>query len=99
MLLMARASSWFNHAANTLVNGVQLSTVTATDLGGGDLSVEADGTALVDGGGPANIHVDAGKSGGTPSFEIEDTDAAASLVGGTGEAGRSGFQLNQTPIP
>jgi hypothetical protein len=91
--------SAFNHAANTLVNGVQLSTVTATDLGGGDLSVEADGTALVDGGGPANIHIDAGKSGGTPSFEIEDTDAAASLVGGTGEAGRSGFQLNQTPIP
>jgi hypothetical protein len=31
------------------VNGVQLSSVKATDLGGGDLTVEASGTALVDG--------------------------------------------------
>ena len=91
--------SAFNHAADTLVNGVQLSSVKATDLGGGDLSVEAKGTALVNGGGPANVSIDAGKSGGTPSFDIEDTDAPASLAGGTGEAGRSNFQLNQTPIP
>src|SRR5258705_10482672 len=91
--------SAFNHAADTLVTGVQLSSVKPTDLGAGNLSVEATGTALVDGGGPVNIQLDAGKSGGTPSFDIEDTDAPASLVGGTGEAGRSDFQLNQTPIP
>jgi hypothetical protein len=91
--------SAFNHAADTLVNGVELSSVKATDLGGGDLTVEATGTALVDGGGPANIGLDASKTGGTPAFEIEDTDAPASLTGGTGEAGRSALQLNQTPIP
>lgn len=91
--------SAFNHAADTLVNGVELSSVKATDLGGGDLTVEASGTALVDGGGPANIGLDASKTGGTPAFEIEDTDAPASLAGGTGEAGRSALQLNQTPIP
>ena len=61
--------------------------------------MEADGAALVDGGGPANIHVDAGKSGGSPSFDIEDTDAPSSLAGGTGEPGRSDLQLDQTPIP
>jgi hypothetical protein len=89
----------FNHAADTLVNGVQLSSIKATDLGGGDLSVEAKGAALVNGGGPVNITLDASKTAGTPAFEIDDTDAPASLAGGTGEAGRSDFQLNQTPMP
>jgi hypothetical protein len=91
--------SAFNHAANTLVNNVQLSTVKATDLGGGDLTVEASGTADVNGAGSVNISLDADKTGGTPSFDLEDTDAPAPLAGGTGEAGRSNFQLNQTPVP
>jgi hypothetical protein len=91
--------SAFNHAADMLANSFQLSSVQATDLGGGDLTVEATGTASVDGGGPTNISLDASKTSGTPAFDLEDTDAPAGLAGGTGEAGRSDFQLNQTPIP
>jgi hypothetical protein len=91
--------SAFDHAANTLVTNVQLSSVKATDQGGGNLTVEASGTASVNGAGPVNISLDADKTGGTPSFDLQDTDAPAALAGGTGEAGRSDFQLNQTPVP
>lgn len=91
--------SAFKHAANTLVNSVQLSSLTATDEGGGNLTLEARGKAAVNGGGPVNVSVDADVNLGTPSFEIRDTDASSSLAGGTGEPGRSQLQLNQTPIP
>jgi len=89
----------FNHAANTLANSVELSTFTATDMGGGDFSAQGDGTALVNGGGPVNITLDASKTGGTVGLQLEDTDAPASLAGATGEAGRADFELSVTPDP
>ena len=91
--------SAFDHAADTLVSDVELSSLELTDLGGGDLSLEAAGTALVDGGGPVDIAIDAEETAGTPSFDIQDTDAVSSLTGGTGETGRSDFSLDQTPAP
>ena len=58
-----------------------------------------DAAMWIDANSHDDIGLDASKTGGTPAFEIEDTDAPASIAGGTGEAGRSALQLNQTPIP
>lgn len=88
----------FDHAANRLVESLELSSVTATDLGGGDFSVEGEGTASVDGA-PANVRFEASRSGADLAFELEDTDAPGSLAGGTGEPGRSALELDETPVP
>jgi hypothetical protein len=83
----------FNHAANLLTNSVELSSFSATDVGGGDFSAQGDGTALVNGAGPANVTFSAGKNSGTVSFQLDDLDTPQSLAGATGETGRADFGL------
>jgi hypothetical protein len=90
--------SAFNHAANMLVEGAQLASLTADDQGGGDFTAEGDGSGTVDGVG-ANLHFEVGKASGSVTFDVEDSDTATSLAGGTGEAGRADFELTETPAP
>jgi hypothetical protein len=90
--------SAFDHATNTQIDGADLSSFTATDLGGGDFSAEGEGSGDIDLF-PANIHFEASKSSGTVAFDVEDSDSPGTLAGGTGEAGRADFGLTEAPAP
>ena len=89
----------FNHASNALTNTVVLDKFVATDLGGGDFGAQCDGTAMVNGGGPVDITIDASKSSGVVSFTLDDIDTPVNLAGATGETGRADLSLTTTPAP
>jgi hypothetical protein len=84
-----------NYGTQTLIESDSFSSIEGTLLGGGDLTVTADGVALVNGV-RTNIMFTAEVMSGVPSFEIIDTDTGATLAGGEGEPDRSGFELTIT---
>jgi hypothetical protein len=86
----------FNYATQTLIETVSFSSIEGTLLGGGDLSVIADGRATVNGV-ATDIVFEAAVHGGVASFEIMDLGTGDVLAGGQGEPGRSGFGLRIGP--
>jgi hypothetical protein len=83
----------FNYLTRTLIQSTSFSFYQGTLLGGGNVSVHAEGQALVNNV-PTAISFDAAFMDGVITFDIMNSDTAMILAGGTGEAGRSALLLS-----
>jgi hypothetical protein len=89
---MNGSCSAYDFATRTQINTVSFSSIQGNLLGGGDLTFSGTGTANVNGV-LTNIAFDVSKAAGVTTFEMRNADTMAVLAGGTGEAGRSAFDL------
>jgi hypothetical protein len=85
--------SAFNYLTRTLIQSTSFSFYQGTLLDGGNVTVHAEGQALVNNV-PTGISFDAAFTNGVITFVILSSDDTSTfLAGGTGEAGRSALLL------